>query len=121
MSKSSDLVIRVLIALLFDSSTFNRLFNVLAALASGEYLQGFVGLAGAEEDFLGLCLLGDNVEFKSDIVELRLLMLDLVVTLEEIEQFNPDIGLFLLELLHRISFSKDLRAESKTSFKSKLC
>jgi hypothetical protein len=57
---------------------------------------------------------------KFRLFEVRLLLLDLVDTPgENVGLFRPDIGLFLLEMLLRIPFSKDLRAESKASLKSK--
>lgn len=126
MSKRSDRKMSVLLILLFNSCTLIRFLeggDFVRAL-SVTFLHAFTGLAGAEDDFFGDFLFGDMFEprDKFKLFEVRLLLLDLVETPGEnaVGLLRPDLGLFLLEMLLRMPFSKDLRAESKTSLKSRL-
>lgn len=107
----------------FTSAILTRLFNrgdfFVRELLMDEY--ALIGLAGAEDDFLGDFLLGDLVlHDRLVLFEVTLLLLDLVETPGEndVGLLRADIGLFLFVVLMRMPFSKDLRAEFKASFKS---
>ena len=99
-----------------------RLVNeCFGRVISSTSLHGLVGLAGAEDDFLGDFDEGDK-DFLSSIfglMELRLPLVDLVETLED-RFVEPERNLFLFEVWPLNPFSNDRRAESMASFRPRL-